>query len=125
LGNWTTAAKAIYEASMSLVIKESDWKRFKEIHQIAMDRYAQKCLHQVNYLLTDKDKPAADRFFEIRDAVRDREKTWRRLFEDYRRSTAIIQIMMMRADKLVADEEMIHFSDELRERIEQMLKIHG
>jgi len=107
---------------MSHSIMESDWKQFKEIHSIALGRFAQRCLEQVQYHLTDKVKPPADRFFDICDAVRTREKDCRRLFDDYRRSTAVMQIMMMRAEKLITDDEMNTFSTELREHVERILR---
>ena len=108
---------------MPLDINEPDWKRFKEVHAIAKERFAQKCLEQVQYHLTDKTKSAAERFFEIRQAIREREKERAGLFDDFRRSTALMQIVMMRGEKLITDGEMLRFSDELRDKVAQIMKI--
>jgi hypothetical protein len=106
-------------------IKESDWKQFKEIHPIAMKRYDHKSIEEVQYHLTDKAKSETDRFFEIRDAVRVRDKERANLFDDYRRSTAEMQIFLMRRKKLITDEEMLRFSEELRDSVANMLEILG
>jgi len=108
---------------MSLGIKESDWKRFKEVHQIAMERFDQKCLQEAEYHLTDKAKSATERFFEVRDIMRDRNKQRATLFDDYRRSTAWMQIAFMRAHKLITDEEMLRFSEDLQDRVAHFLQI--
>jgi hypothetical protein len=108
---------------MSLDIKESDWKRFREVHPAARERYAQRCLDQINYYLTDKTKTAEERFFEIEKATHEAVREWGKLFDDFRRSTAFLQIAWMKRLKLITDEEMARFSENLRERVEKLLKI--
>ena len=104
-------------------IKESDWKQFNEIHLIAMKRYDRKSLEEVQYHLTDKAKSETDRFFEIRDGIRARDKERAKLFDDYRRSTAQTQIFLMRRKKLITDEEMLRFSEELRDTVAKMMEV--
>ena len=104
-------------------ISEADWKCFKAVHAIAVQRYADRCLQEVQTYLADKTASAAERYFQIRDGINKREKDRRRLFDASRRSIAVIQLAMMRAEKLVTDDEMDRFSDELRQRVEQSLSI--
>jgi hypothetical protein len=104
-------------------IKESDWKRFKEVHPLALERYCAQSVGEIGYLLSDKTKTALERFWDVEEATRRRAKETRNLFDDYRRSTALMQLGAMRHRKLVSDEEMARFSAETRETVERMLSI--
>ena len=103
-------------------IKESDWKLFREIHPIALERFGERALAELQYLMTDKSKPAIERFWEMEGAARERAKDLRMFFDDIRRSNALLQLTAMRCRKLITDEEMARFSPEIRERVAEMLR---
>jgi len=104
-------------------IKESDWKRFKEVHPLALERYCARSVGEIGHLLGDKSKTALERFWDVEEAVRRRAQETQFLFHDYRRSTAVMQLAAMRQRKLVSDEEMARFSPETLEIVERTLSI--
>jgi hypothetical protein len=45
-------------------IAERDWKVFKELHAIAMDRFFEKAVKDMQPMLWHKNKPAQERFWD-------------------------------------------------------------
>lgn len=106
---------------MPPTITESDWKRFKEIHELARERFAERCLNHLQYHLSDTTVAASDRFFQTKEALLARAKQFATLFDEFRRSTALTQVVLMRAEKLISDEEMLRFSDDFRNSVASLL----
>jgi hypothetical protein len=95
-------------------ISEADWKVYKRIRELAVERYAQRVLDEVAQICRDKTAPAADRFAELPRLIRDRDKASFHIFDTLRRSSAVRCLIMMRQHDLVTEEEMQSFSAELR-----------
>ena len=106
---------------MSADIKESDWKIFKELHTIAMERFSRRTLPEIERLLADQDKTGHERLCDVIELVRRRHKELRELFDDYRRSAALFQLMGFRSRGLMTDDELARLSPEIRQTIEAWL----
>jgi hypothetical protein len=96
---------------MFRTIPEPDWKLFKEIHTLLLERYCQRTLEELDQL-RHKDAVASDRYFDIRELMKKRDKTLQKIFQDYRRSTAIMQLAAMRNAELLSEAEFGRFSEE-------------
>ncbi|PYK99504.1 MAG: hypothetical protein DME19_08385 [Verrucomicrobia bacterium] len=78
-------------------IPESDWRHFKRVHQVLLERFCQRTLDDLGAmyeLLVDRDEELA------------------RAFDDFRRSTAVIQLAIMRRMGLLSDDELSVFSEQ-------------
>ncbi|HUB25771.1 MAG TPA: hypothetical protein VL992_10115 [Tepidisphaeraceae bacterium] len=103
---------------------ESDWKIFKQIHAVARERYYMRCVTELAKILNDNSRSYRDRFIvpaEMSDKLR-REAS--EMFDDYRRSTALLKLTRMQYERLVDDGEMARFSPELQESVRLILS-HG
>ncbi len=101
---------------MFRTIPEPDWKLFKEFHSLLLERYCQRTLEELDQL-RHKDAVASDRYFDIRELLKKRDKTLQKIFQDYRRSTAIMQLAAMRNAELLSDAELERFSAETQSDI--------
>jgi hypothetical protein len=108
--------------AMSREIKESDWKVFKELHAIALDRYFERAIAEIDGALRKKDETDRERFWNTVKLADERRKEVAKLFDDYRRSTALFQLAAIRSQKLLTDEEMSRFSAECREIVDLYLR---
>ena len=98
-------------------IKESDWKIFRKVRELALERYCQRVLEDVRRVVDKKSSSSHERYLELWELLRDRDKTIAIAFNDARRSQAIIQLMNIDAENLLTEDELNQFSDETRERI--------
>jgi hypothetical protein len=108
---------------MSLDIAECDWKVFKELHAIAMDRFFEETVKQMQPLLWTKNKTAQERFWAALDYATERRKLAARLFDDPRRSAAIMMAAALYAREIMTEEELSRFGPETREKIRTIADI--
>jgi hypothetical protein len=108
---------------MTRQIKETDWKLLRQMHPIALDRFCQRVLSEVQSISTDNAKSFHQRYLDIFDVIQNRDKDMARTFDDSRRSTALIQLAAMRSQGLLTDDEFQRFSEETRTFIEVLLGI--
>ena len=99
---------------MSLEILESDWKVFKQLQKVALDRCCQKVLDRIAEVSAQKGKSPHDKYGEIYDIMEESDANIARLFDNSRRSNAAIQIMAIREEGLWTDQELARFSPQVR-----------
>jgi hypothetical protein len=103
---------------MSADIPESDWRRFKEVYAKAEERYCARILEEVSAIVNrSAEESAQARYLKVYKLVEDRDKQMAHAFGDFRRSTAVMQLGIMRRMKLLTDQELDLFSEQTRTRI--------
>jgi len=102
---------------MSRNIRESDWKLFRELHPVAVNRFCESVLSEIARVASDATKTPHTRYGEIFTLVRERDRLLARAFDDKRRSTALLQLAIIHSHGLLTAEELARFSPEAREAI--------
>ena len=103
---------------MSQAIKESDWKLFRQLRPVALERFCERVLAEVQVAVTDTSESLHDRYLKLFDLVRERDKTIGRLFNDPRRSNAFILLANIKHEGLLSAAELDQFSPEGRQAID-------
>ena len=103
---------------MSSHLPESDWRRFKEVHTKLLERYCSRILQDLAAAAQGSGGSAHERYLKVYKLITDRDEQMAYAFDDFRRSTAITQLGIMRKMKLLTDEELSLFSVLTRTRIE-------
>jgi len=106
----------------TMEIKESDWKVFRRLHGIALERYCQRVLEEVRAAAECKGD-YHDCYRSLHRLIRERDKTMAAAFDDLRRSTAFILLANMIGEELLTEEELKQFSLEVQDRIEVINKL--
>ncbi len=102
-------------------IKESDWKLFRQLHPIALERFCERLLAESEGLHRDTTRSAHERYLAIYQFFRQRDQEVARLFDDFRRSTALMQLAAIKGQGLLTDEEFARFSQETQNIIAVLL----
>jgi len=105
-------------------INESDWRIFRRLHSIALERYCQRVLEEVRIAADCKDD-YHDCYRKVYRLIRDRDKTMAAAFDDPRRSTVFLLLATMIGEELLTDEELKQFSPEAQERIAVIKQLPG
>ena len=95
-------------------IAESDWKKFKRVRTLALERFSQRVLDDCERIHGDESVTAYERYLELYRLFQDRDREMAKTFNDLRRSTASLCLMLMWRQGLVTDEEMSEFSPEVQ-----------
>jgi hypothetical protein len=99
-------------------IKESDWKVFRRLHGIALERFSQRVLEEVRLATAECKDGYHDCYLKVYELIRKRDKAMARAFNDPKRSTAFILLVNIIEEGLLTDDELSQFSPEAREAIE-------
>ena len=103
---------------MSLHIPEADWRRFKELHSKVLERYCSLTLEEAAAVSRSSEGTAHDRYVKLFTLIKEHDQQIAKVLDDFRRSTAVMQLGLMRRMKLLTDEELSAFSEETRTRVE-------
>jgi hypothetical protein len=102
-------------------IRESDWRRFRELHEIVLDRFCKWVFADVEKLLADTRKTHHERYGALYGLIQDRDKLMATLFDDMSRSNALLQLAGLYRHKLVTAEELSSFSEETRAFVKRIV----
>jgi hypothetical protein len=100
---------------------EADWKVFREVQKIALDRFCKPVLDETASLIADSRESHHKRYLALYRLLQNRDKEPADLFDDPRRSTARIQLLGLRAKGLLTDEEFARFSERTRAMVLYLL----
>ena len=107
---------------MTREISESDWKIFRQLHPIALERFCERVLSEIGPLTSETGKSAHERYLAVFKLLQRRDKELAEAFDDLRRSSAWYQLAVIRARGLLTEEEFARFSPETRGAVQVMLR---
>lgn len=108
---------------MERQIKEADWKIYRNVHADALERFSEQILLEVKRVNSDRGKSFHQRYLEIWEVLRKRDKEMALVFDYLRRSTALEQLTAMKRRGLVTEDEFSRFSQETQEFVNRVLSI--
>jgi hypothetical protein len=97
---------------MSRDISERDWKVFRELHSVALERLCDKILIEARAQIEHPTKSSHEKYLTLFKLIQDRDDDIARGFNDFRRSTALMQIGVIHSMGLLTGEELRRFSPE-------------
>nr|MBS0019019.1 hypothetical protein [Gammaproteobacteria bacterium] len=103
------------------MIKESDWKKFKDLKEAALERFCAEVLDDSSRIIEQSDGSSHSKYLLLYKVIQDADRTLASLFEYHSRSKATIQLMMLRTEGLIKDEELQELSEEFRKSTEPLL----
>ena|SRR5262245_64452650 len=101
---------------------EADWKIFRRLHAIALERYCQRVLEEVR-IAAECQENFHECYRNVYRLIRNRDKTLAAAFDDLSRSNAILLLANIISEGLLSEEELLQFSDETQERITTIKEI--
>ena len=92
---------------------ESDWKVFRKLRVLALDRFCQRVLDEIRQCAAAPDKSNHERYLAVYRLLHERDEQVADMLNNPRRSSALIQLARIQAERLLTDEEFARFSDRL------------
>jgi hypothetical protein len=105
-------------------IAESDWKKFKELRKIALDRFCQGVLADAKTIAQHGALSAHARYGMLYGLIQDRNKDMYHAFDanSQSRSSALRALRLMVMHDLLTDAELSVLSEEVRDYISQFTR---
>lgn len=105
---------------MTEQILEADWKIWKPLFAVALERFCQRTLAGAAKYATG-DGTAHERYLKLYQYVKKRDKELGEVFDYFSRSWALVQIALAVRKKLITPAELATFSQETQDRLTLML----
>jgi hypothetical protein len=107
---------------MTQGIAESDWKLFRQLHPVALERFCQQILNEIERVNADDSLSFHQRYLDIYKIIDRRDKELTETFNDLRRSTALMQIVSIYGRGLLTETELSDFSQEVVSVVTSLIK---
>jgi hypothetical protein len=95
---------------MSTDLPEPDWKVFRKLREVALGRFCERILAEVERIASDTKQGSHARYLAIFKLIQERDDQIARAFNNPRRSVALLQLGQMISLELIHDEELRSFS---------------
>lgn len=95
-----------------MTISEPDWRVFKQVQPLALDRLCHRILDESRAVCDDESLSAHGRYLKLYELIHKRDKDIQRAFDEFSRTTAIACLTTMRQLGLVTESELGRFSDD-------------
>lgn len=102
--------------------QESDWKVFRELQPIALERFCKRVLEEVQTILRDGSRTHHERYLDVFRLLRQRDDELAHAFNNPRRSHMIGQLVAIYAHGLLEPDELERFMEHTRATIESLAK---
>jgi hypothetical protein len=99
---------------MSREISERDWKYLSRLRPVALERFCGRVLAEVDRISARSEAGSHERYLEVYDLIRRRDRELAAAFNGLRRSSALMQLLAIVSLGLLTDEEIADFGDETR-----------
>ncbi len=104
---------------------ESDWKVFRELRELALERFCKRALEQLESLRADASRSHHERYLDVFRLLQDRDAELAHAFDDPRRSRMIAQLAAIHAYGLLEPAELARFTLGTRTTVELLAKEVG
>ena len=88
-----------------LEIRESDWKVLRRVHPLALERFCERVLAEIDCVLRDGAKSHHARYLEVFNIMKRRDREIACLFDNPRRSHALTMLAQIRSQGLLTEDE--------------------
>lgn len=107
-----------WEEMVSRKFPESDWKIFRRLRELALERFSERVLIEVRDTMSEPGKSAHDRYLQVYRLLQERDHEMASAFNDSRRSTAMMQLAVIHSHQLLEPDEVSEFTASTRETLE-------
>ena len=101
---------------------ESDWKVFRELREVALDRFCRRVLDEIEPLHLNASRSHHERYLDVFRLLQERDQKLANAFDDPRRSQMIFQLAAMHAYGVLEPEELARFTPRTRAKVESFAK---
>ena len=102
-------------------IAESDWRVLRRLHPLALERFCERVLAEVERVSHDGAKNHHERYLQIFRIIEQRDREMALLFDNPRRSDALRMLAQIRSHRLLTEDEFSSLSPETRGLIQVLL----
>ncbi|OEU72643.1 MAG: hypothetical protein BA864_13395 [Desulfuromonadales bacterium C00003093] len=103
-------------------ILEKDWKKARSMKNGTLDLACQRILDSVSKIISDKEKSAHARYLELWKILEMEDDNISLMFNNMKRSSAIIQLARWKFNDLISERDLESFSPDTHKAINTLIE---
>lgn len=103
-------------------IPEKDWKIIRSMQNGALELACQRILNSLSEIISSEEKGAHERCLDLWKIMKVEDKKIANMFDNLRRSTAILQLAQWKSNDLIADQDLDSFSSDTQKKIKFLVE---
>ena len=115
------SAPAVNESTVLRTIAEADWKVLRRLHPLALERFCERVLTEIERVMDISTQSAHQRYLGIFQIIEQRDREVASIFNDPKRSNALTMLARIRSEGLLTEDEFSSFTSETRAAIQLLL----
>jgi len=104
-------------------IAEADWKVLRHVHPLALERFCESVLAEIERVTHISTQNAHRRYLDIFKIIEQRDREMASIFNDPKRSSALTMLARLRSEGLLTEDEFSSLSLETRGAIQLLLGV--
>ena len=101
-------------------VPEPDWRAFRELREVALQRFCERVLGEVVPITNDRSRTHHERYLAVFRLMQDRDEQLAHAFNDPARSRMIVQLAALHMLGLLRAHELERFTQETRSMVESL-----
>lgn len=97
---------------------KSDWKHFKHVREIALERLCERALANMTDIASDSSTTFHDRFLQVYRTINECNEQIMAAFDMHSRSRMMVQLAIMQSLNLMEESEIQEFTQQVRDQLE-------
>lgn len=106
---------------MLRAIAEADWKVLRRLHPLALERFCERVLAEIERVIGISAESAHQRYLDIFQIIEQRDREVASIFNDPKRSNALAMLARIRSEGLLTEDEFSSFTSETRNAMQLLL----
>ena len=98
-------------------IDEKDWKLMRSMKERLLDHACSRILTKIEQLIQNGSDSAHDTYLQVWKTLKSEDKDIAIMFDDLKRSNAILKLAIWKKYGIISDKEMKSFTEDTQERI--------
>ena len=103
---------------MNANFPESDWRVFRHLREVALERFCERVLAKIGPMTADGTKTFHASYLKVYKYIEVQDRHLGNAFNNPRRSAALMQLIAMLSFDLITDEELLRFTEKTRGAVE-------
>jgi len=103
-------------------LPEADWRAFRKLREVALERFCEQILHEIGRILSDGKKTSHARYLAAYELIQERDDQMARAFNNPRRSAAVLQLTTLMSLELISREDLQCFTPRTQAVVEALRK---
>jgi len=104
-------------------IPKSDWKHFKIIRELALQRFCERALNELTEIAADESASQHGRYVEVYRKIQTCDEKIAAAFDNLSRSRMMVQLATIQSLDLIEDAELESFTQETRDKLKLFASI--